>query len=160
MKTELSHTVLKAFILAQGQATLQIHGTSMEPCLKEGDQVVVKVKDSYSPGEILLYRFQENRLLIHRYLRKEGSIYLCKGDNAFRIEGIRHEEIYGYVISINNRKAKKLRWPLWKCILSFAVGKTAERNKYNLEKTKKQCLFRIYSLLILHMKPKNSIPKS
>lgn len=62
---------------------------SMDPVLHVGDIVVVFKTDSYSAGDIALYRNYQGTIIIHRVINETlAGSYIMKGDaNA-------HEDIY------------------------------------------------------------------
>jgi signal peptidase len=111
---------------------LRMRGSSMGPILHDGDTIVVCQKDGYSVGDILVYRYKENELLIHRLLKIEGDRYFCKGDSAFRLEDISQEQIIGAVITKNdsNNNAEFVK-------ASLGINGIFRKCGYNLETAKK-----------------------
>ena len=77
---------------------LKVDGISMLPILHPGDTVKVCAKDEYTAGEILVFFYKEEALLVHRLLRIENGRYFCKGDNSFRLEDIGKDDIIGSVM--------------------------------------------------------------
>lgn len=77
---------------------LRISGTSMKPILHEGDTITVCRKDKYMIGDIIVFLYKNNNLLVHRLLKIQNGRYFCKGDNSFRLEDIYIEHIVGAVI--------------------------------------------------------------
>jgi len=53
---------------------------SMEPILSVNDLIVTKKQDSYSVGDIVVYR-SNNELIIHRIVRIEQEKIVTKGDS-------------------------------------------------------------------------------
>ncbi len=82
---------------------IRVRGTSMMPILNDGDIVTIQKSDIYSAGDILLYPFENEGLLLHRLLKINGSRYYCKGDNTFRIEEVMSNGIFGKVISVTRK---------------------------------------------------------
>ncbi len=65
---------------------LSVAGNSMLPILHAGDSILVCRKDIYEEGDILVFFYKQNELLVHRLLKIKNGRYFCKGDNAFRLE--------------------------------------------------------------------------
>ena len=87
--TELSPKTLALLLsLKQDPFTVQIQGVSMNPTLHEGDLVLVQRQKAYTPGDILVYDYGEEGILIHRV----------------RIERIHEKRILGKVLSFADGK--------------------------------------------------------
>ena len=82
------------------EGIIPIKGISMEPTLYEGDVLVVKTFSSYSVGDIIVFKYFSEGILVHRIIDIEGSVFFCKGDNAKRIEIIMKRQIIGKVIKV------------------------------------------------------------
>jgi signal peptidase I len=138
--------LLPSLIRARGQADIVITGVSMEPTLREGDIVTVKQCENYMTGDILVYAYKDEGLLIHRLLKIDGR-YFCKGDNAFRLEDIGYDEIIGKAVLANGRPIEP--WADWQTALSYSVNREFFRCRYNKEETMKTNIYKIYSEIIL-----------
>ena len=68
------------------------------PILHPGDSIKVCAKDEYKVGDILVFFYKDDSLLVHRLLKVENGRYFCKGDNAFRLEDIEKQNIVGAVM--------------------------------------------------------------
>lgn len=100
---ELSSKTLALIRSLQGKPfPVSIHGISMNPTLWQGDEVLVQRFPSYQPGDILVYDYGEEGLLIHRFLYFEHGLYHCRGDNTVRIERIAYKRIMGKVLSFSD----------------------------------------------------------
>ena len=99
---------------------LRVSGISMEPTLHEGDLVKVESKAEYEIGDILVFRYKESNILVHRLLQKDSKSFFCKGDNAFRFEEIDQNHIIGTVTKINGNQV--VDWSDELIDLSYAVG--------------------------------------
>ena len=77
---------------------LVVEGTSMLPILHPGDIISVCRKDHYEVGDILVFVYKKNELLVHRLLKFENGKYFCKGDNSFRLEDVFENCIIGAVL--------------------------------------------------------------
>jgi len=101
--TEISPKTLALVKSLQGKPfTVEVHGISMNPTLYEGDHVLVQRADTYDEGDILVYDYGNEGLLIHRFLHLEHGLYHCRGDNTIRIERISLKRIMGKVISFED----------------------------------------------------------
>ena len=61
-------------------------GTSMAPFIIDGESVLVRAKEDYQVGEVLLFFYKDTDVLLHRLVKKEqGSLY-CKGYKCYRLE--------------------------------------------------------------------------
>lgn len=73
--------------LAQSEPLrLRIRGNSMLPTLRSGDFVELKAKCCYLPGDIVAFRHEDNRLLVHRIVGyrpyRSGFYFVAQGDAA------------------------------------------------------------------------------
>lgn len=118
---------------------LIVAGISMLPILHEGDTVSVCRKDSYEIGDILVFFYKQNELLVHRLLKIEKDRYFCKGDNAFRLEDISDEQILGAVLLENDlHKTEEFIND------SYRINRIFRSYKYNIELTKQDPEYRLY----------------
>ena len=131
-----------SLLLKEGRKT-QIHvkGISMLPTLVDGDCITVQRFSSYDVGDILVFRYKFDELLVHRLLKKEDRYY-CKGDNAFRLEDIQLGQILGKVVEVNGQAITP--WPKWKIDLSLEVGYIFRHNHYDVLKTKRTTVYQQY----------------
>jgi len=59
-----------------------INGSSMEPHLERGDLVLVRARDSYDVGDVVLYEDHESGArVLHRIVAIRGGHFVTKGDN-------------------------------------------------------------------------------
>ena len=101
MRMMLLHSILRSQLNINRNAEITVTGISMEPSLHAGDVVTIRRFESYEVGDILVFLYKNNDLLIHRLLRIKDKKYFCKGDNAFRLEDVSYEQIFGKVIKVN-----------------------------------------------------------
>lgn len=85
------------FIRARHGVELTVTGSSMEPVLHQGDTITVQKKETYEIGDILVFLYKHQELLVHRLLKIENGRYFCKGDNSFRLEDMDESQIIGAV---------------------------------------------------------------
>lgn len=107
--TELTPKTIAMIRSLQGKPfPVSVHGISMNPTLYEGDIVLVQRMPSYEVGDILVYDYGNEGLLIHRYIHFEHGLYHCRGDNTIRIERISMKRILGKVISFEDGRPVSL----------------------------------------------------
>lgn len=142
MDTNLNYKIL--FLKSKNNIPLKlkVKGCSMYPIIKEDDEVVVKRYDFYEPGDILVFTYNTNELLIHRLLRKKEDFFLCKGDNSFRLEIFTKERIIGKVVEINNGPVPFVSQE--QIYMSFEVNKEFTKNNYDVDKTVSSEIYKIY----------------
>lgn len=114
----------------------------MEPALREGDKVTVYSRPQYEIGDILVFSYKENALIIHRLLKMEKDRYFCKGDNSYRLEDITYDQILGRVEYINDNVVLGCSKNM--VLLSYMVGREFRNQGYNREKTKKTAIYHFY----------------
>lgn len=146
MNNELVSKVLSAILKSKGQAEITVMGISMNPTLFEGDKVIIKKSNEYIIGDIIVFNYKNEGILIHRLLKYDGR-YFCKGDNALRLEDIEYNQIIGKAVLVNNTTIQP--WDDWKVRLSYSLNREFVKLRYNMDKIKKSNIYRIYSVLIL-----------
>ena len=155
MNNELVSKVLSAILKSKGQAEITVMGISMNPTLFEGDKVIIKKSSEYRIGDIIVFNYKNEGILIHRLLKYDGR-YFCKGDNALRLEDIEYNQIIGKAVLVNNTTIQP--WDDWKVRLSYSLNREFVKLRYNMDKIKKSNIYRIYSVLILR-KEENKMGK-
>lgn len=78
---------------------IKISGTSMEPSLRDGDEVTVDQNFSLEVGKIYLYQDDSKKLICHRYLGDN----IFKGDNSLLSETVKKDQIIGLVTHRNTQ---------------------------------------------------------
>jgi hypothetical protein len=98
-------------ILGKGvECRFEAKGHSMSPFIRDGDIVTVSPLTSSSPGvgDVVAFNHPENdKLIIHRVVKKRNNDYYVRGDNAIEVDGlVRGKNILGYVKKVerNGRK--------------------------------------------------------
>lgn len=72
---------------------------SMEPKLQVGDLIIVREVESYSVGDIVVYR-APRELIVHRIVEIDGDSIITQGDaNNSPDEAIDKSDIFGVVVS-------------------------------------------------------------
>lgn len=149
----VTERLLRLVLHSKGLAELTVIGSSMLPALHDGDIVTITASASYEIGDILVYCYKDEGLLIHRLL-KQDTRYFCKGDNAFRLEDISPGDVIGKVISVNSVAISP--WADWKIQLSYRVNRQFRRCGYDVARTMQTELYKLYSEFILR-KEENSM---
>lgn len=146
MDSKLIARLLPTVLKSKGQIEITVTGTSMNPTLFEGDKVTIVKCDEYRIGDILVFDYKNDGILIHRLLKCDGR-YFCKGDNTFRLEDIEYTKIIGKAVLINNEPIQP--WAEWKLNLSYLVNREFVKLRYDISKVKSSNIYRLYSALIL-----------
>lgn len=95
-----------------GMRALIISSGSMEPELMIGDVIIIKQDDDYNVGDIITFN-DNNSLVTHRIVKKDGSQFVTKGDNnnTQDREIVNYTDIQGKVIL--NSKILKFIYAHW-----------------------------------------------
>ena len=142
MQMDVWHNILYAQLRSGRDVNITVTGVSMEPSLYAGDVVTLRRADSYEIGDVLVFLYKNNELLIHRLLRVKNGRYYCKGDNALRLEDMPYEKIAGKVVLKNGLP---LTPPTQTALtLSYLVNRAFRKNGYNADETQKTGIYRFY----------------
>ena len=93
-----------------GSAAFVIHGTSMQPFLKDRKDSVVleKAKSAPKKYDIIFYRRADGNFILHRIVgvKKEG--FVCRGDNQTENEfPVKADSVIGIVTQYDRGKGRK-----------------------------------------------------
>ena len=146
MKPDILQRILYSQLHNGRDVNITVTGVSMEPTLYEGDVVTLKRADFYEVGDVLVFLYKHNELLIHRLLRIENGRYYCKGDNSFRLEDVEYEQIAGKVVLKNGDPLSFFSQNA--ITLSYLVNRVFRKNGYSIDETKKSGIFRFYKQYI------------
>lgn len=100
------YSKLKSYLDAGETVPFTVNGYCMSPWINDCDQILIRKKKRYFPGEILVYFCRHKRMfVVHRLLGtlffKGGSFCLVKGDNINSPDAlIKRSDILGYVTGI------------------------------------------------------------
>lgn len=96
-KTEVTKEVVSN--IKQGkEGIILLKGVSMEPTLYDGTILFVCGQPDYYVGDIVVFSYPREGLLVHRIIEIDRGAILCKGDNSKRIEVIMKRQIIGKVV--------------------------------------------------------------
>jgi len=126
---------------------LAVVGVSMNPILIAGDQIRIQPQEDYTVGDVLIFRYNDKELLVHRLLRKAGERFYCKGDNAFQLEDVTAEQIIGKVVAVNGQPLSPCPWLL--VALSYAVNHQFETLIYEMPLVRATAVYKLYEQLYL-----------
>lgn len=107
---------IEQYLMENGILTCAFRGDSMKPFLKQGRDfftVRLKTDEKCKKYDVILYRRQPNRLVLHRIISVREHDYVVLGDNCMTKEfGIRDSDIIGVVTSFR-RKGKEITVADW-----------------------------------------------
>lgn len=146
MQSNLLHNIMFAQLRSGRDLNITVTGVSMEPFLYAGDVVTLRRADSYEVGDILVFLYKHNELLIHRLLQVKNGRYYCKGDNALRLEDVTQEQIAGKVVLKNGEEIAPLSHTA--LTLSYLVNRTFRKSGYRADETRKSGIYRFYQQYI------------
>lgn len=147
MESDRLQAVLPLLLRVKGQADIAVRGISMEPALLAGDRITVTAAKQYAIGDIVVFPYKNEGLVVHRLLKIENGRYFCKGDNALRLEDMTASAILGRVTAVNG--VPPTPWETWKTTCSLAVHRLFRRLGYDRAAVKTTDLYRAYYHLIL-----------
>ena len=152
METSTQIKLLSAFKRAGKSFESMVTGFSMNPVLYENDTVTVSPGEPYNIGDILVFVYNREELLIHRLIEIKENIYYCKGDNALRMEKTSSDQIFGKVTAIN-RNGQNI--PVPPCtkkfiIMAKAVNAMFFRRRYDPVKTRETYIYKIYKKIFIN----------
>lgn len=96
-----------------GFSVLQVSSGSMLNELKIGDIILLKEYDDYKVNDIVTYNVDNEYLVTHRIIERNGNSFITKGDNNNAIDdkSVSRENIEGKVIY--KFKLLKLLYKYW-----------------------------------------------
>lgn len=130
---------------------VSVSGTSMFPTLLPFDSAIIARSDSYKPGSILVFSYKSEGYIIHRLLCISNNRYFCKGDNSFRLEEVKAEQVLGKVLFV--KRGEQIFKPPEVdnrfIEMSMGIYKEFVRNGYDVRKTMESNLYIEYSKIYL-----------
>ena len=146
MDDRVAIKILPKLLIANNTIDISVKGHSMIPTLFEGDTITICKKDKYIVGDILVFAYKFDMLLIHRLVKFDDK-YFCKGDNSFRLEDVELHDIIGKVVKVNGKDISP--WPKWKIDMSYKINRSFFECRYNIQKTIQTDIYKIYEQLVL-----------
>ena len=84
--------------LQYGSAQLTVTGSSMTPTFQGGRDMVRLEKDRpFRRGDVILYRRENGRYVLHRLMRVKEEQLVCCGDRQTELETIRPDQVLAVV---------------------------------------------------------------
>ena len=106
-----------------GQAELVVTGSSMHPLFRSRRDKVVLTPRAPKKPDIILYRRDNGTYILHRIVRVKDGIFMVTGDNQWRLEEVRPDQVLaavdGWYKKGKYRTPKNLWYKLYVC---FWVG--------------------------------------
>lgn len=142
--------LLKARAKAGQIIEVTVQGVSMRPLFRAGDVIAVQKREEYRIGDILVYPYKREGLLVHRLLRVANGRLYCKGDNSFRLEDMEPGQVIGKALSLNGEpiRYEGLKFRLL-CRYSLYIGRLFVKKRYQIEAVKQSFTYRLYRLMFL-----------
>lgn len=115
--------IIEEVLACGGEISFTPNGVSMWPMLRNGKDIIT-IRASSRPlkkYDVPLYKNEEGKFILHRYIRKNKQGYVMRGDNCLDNEyGIKREQIIGIMTSFvrNGKKynCSELEYKLY-CII-------------------------------------------
>ncbi|MBQ6848267.1 MAG: S24/S26 family peptidase [Clostridia bacterium] len=81
----------------KGEIAVCTSGTSMYPMLRNRkDMSLIKsVEQELEKNDVVLYRVKDGKLVLHRILNVENDCYVIRGDNLYKKEYIKKDDVFG-----------------------------------------------------------------
>ena len=121
--------VLSELIVEQlqqgGRAKLNVTGISMMPMLYNRRDAVLLIPVSHRQkrGDVILYRRENGRYVLHRIIAVTSNGYICSGDNQAMREPVAHQQLIAVVDGfIRNGKNYTLDHPGYRFYQAVWVG--------------------------------------
>jgi signal peptidase I len=148
MDTAILLKILTSMKMTDKPITITVSGNSMFPALHDADVITI-IQGDYVPGDILVYKYMKDELLVHRLLKIQGGRYQCKGDFSFRLEDIPLNDIFGKITEIkrNNVKIDIIKSAKKFLDMSYEVGLESLRLKYDIQKIIQSDIYCMYTEL-------------
>lgn len=118
---------------------MKVSGSSMYPILNDGDTITICLKKDYKIGDILVFQYKNDAILVHRLLKIQNGRFFCKGDNSFRMEDVEKDKIVGYVL-IDHDPHNTEDF----IIDSIRINRIFHKLGFDVESTKKSAEYKIF----------------
>lgn len=114
---------------------IRVSGSSMNPTLYDGEIIYLSRSSDFSLGDVVVFVYERNEYIVHRIVYKDKEKLVCKGDNSFRLEYIKHSNIIGKVeYVIRDNQNTPLKPMLDKYIdMSYRLGLLALKYNYKMK---------------------------
>jgi len=105
---------------SSGTDELVVASSSMHPALKIGDKITVEPvdQDKIKIGQVLVFKSESGKLIVHRVVKKMGFVLVTAGDSLRRFDSPIH--VYDVIGVVKNIEIKT---PLSKCLRNLRAIK-------------------------------------
>ena len=108
-----------------GSASLVITGWSMLPMLhhRKDSVILAPIQESPQKGDLMLYKRDSGAYILHRILKKKPEYYVCCGDNQFKKETVREDQMLAVVTGFSRKgKAYTVESKGYRCYVKLWVA--------------------------------------
>lgn len=106
----MNKSTFKEYLDKNGTLIYRNIGTSMLPLLKQGRDLFVvqkKTQSRYKKYDVVLFKRNDNKYVLHRIIKVNKNDYTIRGDNCvYKEYGVKDEDILGVMTSFI-RKGKE-----------------------------------------------------
>ncbi|OQA11952.1 MAG: Peptidase S24-like protein [Bacteroidetes bacterium ADurb.Bin397] len=97
---------------SSGTDELVVASSSMHPTLKTGDKITVEPvePDKIQVGQVVVFKSESGKLIVHRVVKKEGFVLVTAGDSLRRFDSPVH--VYDVIGAVKDLEIAR---PLSKC---------------------------------------------
>ena len=120
--------IIRLQLEEKGSASLVVTGSSMLPMLRPiKDSVLLAPPERYKKGDIILYRRENGKYVLHRILTKKEGYVICCGDNQWEKERVDDTWVLAVVTDFYKQRkkysvtAKWYRLYKWSWITLFPI---------------------------------------
>jgi hypothetical protein len=101
----LSESTVEQELSHHGSYASLTSGNSMSPLFKTHRDVVVLVKpeEKIKKYDVVLYHRGERKNILHRVIGERGEFFIIRGDNTYKKELIRKDDILAVMVSFTRR---------------------------------------------------------
>lgn len=91
-----------------------VHGYSMYPLLFDHqDSVYIKKAENFKKYDVVLFQRKSGQLVLHRIVGFEDDFLLICGDNEFKIEKVKKEQVLGKMTEFSRKNKEYTVDNLW-----------------------------------------------
>ncbi len=130
--------VIEEILLSGGKVRILASGKSMEPVIVDGQDTVVltRAEKSLRKNDIVLFKRNNGRLVLHRIIAIDGNQITLRGDSQWIIETVDASQVMGVLDSIERNgqtiKADSEYFEKYKKTLTFIRWKNRLTNSIKI----------------------------
>ena len=104
----ITSTTIEEELSKYGSCASRVRGNSMRPLLlHERDAVFLKKSAEVKKYDVVLYKNNDTRYVLHRIIKIKGDTLIIRGDNTYAKEYVRREDILAVLDSYTRRGKHK-----------------------------------------------------